>query len=357
MPQIVTVNVSQIVASTPSALQRTGAFVTQGGTTTATGTVTLLTQLSDLTPILSVGSAANELLAMATTFFAQGSNQAVYVLELGSGTTAAGVSALATYIANPTIKFYSYLVPSEWDVESTAPTMYSTYSSPTSEVYFFVTTTLSTFSAYANTKSVFAVAPNPLAPATEFSAAAFFHATLSYNPSPTSLVSPLEWTYLYGVTAYNLTSAQQTTLLAAGVNWVSTGAQGGISNTLIVAGTTMDKNPWNYWYAVDWLSINVSLALAAAVINGSNNPLNPLYYNQAGINTLQTVAQATVNNGIAYGLILSPATVNAVDFVTYVKSNPGDYAIGKYAGLSCTFVPLRGFASITINLVASNIPV
>ena len=119
----------------------------------------------------------------------------------------------------------------------------------------------------------------------------------------------------------------------------------------------MDKNPFNYWYCVDWLSINITLALSAAIINGSNTPTNPLYYNQNGINSLQKVAQATVNNGIAFGLILSPASVNAVPFITYVNEHPGDYAIGVYNGLSCTFVPLRGFSSITIYLTASNIPV
>lgn len=118
----------------------------------------------------------------------------------------------------------------------------------------------------------------------------------------------------------------------------------------------MDLNPFNYWYSVDWLAINVALSLANAIINGSNSSTNPLYYNQAGINTLQKVAQATTNNGIAFGLILSPATVNAVPFVTYTSQNPGDYAAGIYKGLSLTFVPQRGFSSITIYLTASNIP-
>jgi len=56
-------------------------------------------------------------------------------------------------------------------------------------------------------------------------------------------------------------------------------------------------------------------------------------------------------------LILSPAEVAAVSFVTYVGQHPGDYATGTYNGLSLTFVPLRGFTSITIYLTASNIPV
>jgi hypothetical protein len=368
MPQIVTVNVTQVVAPTPSQLQKTGALVTQGGTNGAANTVTLLTQLSDLAAIIGTGAAATELTAMATTFFAQGSTQAVYVLELGAGTTAAGVSALNTYITNspPNLRFYSYLLPSEWDIETTAHTFVSTFDSPTSETYFYVTTTTATYAPWQGNKSVFAVIQNPSAPVTEFSAAAFFYVSLSYAPSSINLVAPMQFSYLYGVTPYStLTSANQTTYLNAGLNWVGTGAQGGISNTLIVGGQFMDVNvsspqggnPFNYWYAIDWLSINVAIALANAVINGSNTPTNPLYYDQAGINTLQTVAQTTVNNAIAFGLIINPAKVNAIPYATYIKQNPGDYAIGRYAGLSCTFTPLRGFSQIVIYLTATNFPV
>src|SRR6185312_13706625 len=49
---IVIVNVSQQVASTPSTLQRTGAFVSQGATTLTTGSTQLISQLADLTAIL-----------------------------------------------------------------------------------------------------------------------------------------------------------------------------------------------------------------------------------------------------------------------------------------------------------------
>ena len=439
MPNIVNVVVTQQVASAPSQLQQTGAFVSQGGTTLAAGTTQLLTQSSDLTSILrpatdistitwtgnvvtvttatshgitsgdtvqviiagctptgyngtfagtSTGSntltypligdpgastiegtlqLANtlELAAMGNTFFAQGSTVAVYVLELGTTTVSDGVTALNTYIednvghlpTSPTPQFYSYLLPTTWDV-SDAQVMASQYEGTTAQVYFWVTTTLATYSGWDGIKSVFAAIQSPSAPAIEFSTAAMFWASLAYDPSASNLAHPFAYTYLYSVTPYStLTNTQQVTLLANGVNWIGTGAEGGISNTLIQGGTFMDLNPFNYWYCVDWLSINVAQALAAAIINGSNLPTNPLYYNQAGINTLQKVAQATVNNGISFGLILSPANVNAVPFTTYVAQHPGDYATGTYNGLSLTFVPLRGFTSITIYLTASNIPV
>ncbi|MFZ4708222.1 MAG: hypothetical protein ACOYMH_00080 [Zwartia sp.] len=431
MPNIVNVEVSQQVAPAPSKLQQTGAFISQGATTLAPGESALLTQLSDLSSILTgsvtidtitwstgvvtvttltahgiqsgdtipmiisgctptgyngtfaatyVSSTSftyplavnpglittegvvtledvQELVAMNNTFFAQGQNLAVYVLELGSGTPADGVTELSTYLANPTIRFYSYLLPKNWDTESTMVDLATQYNGTTAQTYFYVTTTLATYTAWDGIKSVFAAVQSPTAPITEFSLSAMFRVTLAYNPNASNLAHPLAFSYIYGVTAYTLTNTQQTQLKAAGVNWVGTGAEGGISNTIIFWGTFMDLSPFNYWYAVDWLAINVEIALANAIINGSNLPTNPLYYNQNGINTLQKVAQATVNNGIAFGMILSPAAVEAVSFITYVTQNPSDYATGTYNGLSVTFVPARGFTSITIYLTASNIPV
>ena len=346
----------------------TGYNGTFAGTSTGTNTVTYpLASDPGAETTLGTLQLANtlELTAMGNTFFAQGSTVSVYVLELGANTVDNGIPNLEAYISaskghgntSPTPQFYSYLLPTSWDT-SNAQTMAKQYEGTTAQVYFYVTTTLATYSGWDGIKSVFASLQSPSAPAIEFSTAAMFWAALAYNPSASNLAHPFEYTYVYSVTPYStLTNTQQTQLLANGVNWVGTGAQGGISNTLIMGGTYMDLNPFNYWYCVDWLSINVAQALAAAIINGSNLPTNPLYYNQAGINTLQKVAQATVNNGISFGLILSPANVNAIPFTTYVTQHPGDYATGTYNGLSLTFVPLRGFSSITIYLTASNIPV
>jgi hypothetical protein len=428
---IVVVNVSQQVASAPSLLQRTGAFVSQGATTLTAGTTALITSLSDLTAILktplaistiawassvvTVGLAAAhgipvgatvqgqiigaipsaysgtfpvtatgantftyplasnpgaettlgtfqleavaEILAAGDTFFAQGSTQSVYVLELGADTTANGVTALGTYLANPSIRFYSYLIPKAWDTEASAPTLFRQYDNPTASVYFYVTTTPGTYTAWTTikTKSAFLTVEAPSIPATEFSAAAIFYATLVNDPGPVSLVAPMSFRYVYGVTPYAPSPSLFTTLKAAGLNWIGTGAEGGISNTLIVNGQFGDLNPWNYWYSVDWFIINEDLALSGAVINGSNNPTNPLYFNQAGINRLQKVAQAVYNDGVAFGLALAGGTVTAIPFATYVAEEPGDYAIGKYAGLALSITPARGFQQIVIGLTVSNI--
>jgi hypothetical protein len=429
--RIVNTTITQQVASAPSALQQTGAIISQGGTNTTAGTATLITQVSDLTSILSGSEAITsatwassvvtvttttphgipsgdvvqgkiagvtpsgyngtfaitstgtttftyplvtnpgtmtvagtftlqdiaELTAQVNTWFAQGWNNAVYVLELGVGTPAQGVTALQSYINTTTFPFYAYLIPSQWDTESTAPTMMNLFASPTSKVYFYVTTTVSTYESWVTIKSVVATVQSPLAPVTEFSAAAIFWDALNTNPSSSNLMSQLEYQFVYGVTAYNtLTDAQIAALTAAGVNWIGTGAQGNISNTLIETGDYMDLNTFSYWFAIDWANIQCTIALAAAIIKGSQPQMNPLDYNQAGINTLQKTAQKEFNTGIAFGLFLPGAIVTATPFATYVDQNPSNYEAGIYDGFSATFTPQRGFDKITINLTAVKIP-
>jgi len=448
--QIVTVNVTLSAAPAPSILQQTGAFISQGATTKAAQTYTLLTQMQDLTNILAAPLAltslawasgtvtatttaalpvtfesgksypitiagatpagyngqylatitgtdtftfalavspgtetvpgtytvSDTLVAMATTFFAQGSQQSVYVLELGPGTSTVGVGDLSTFItANPNV-IYSYLVPRAWDGNSAYLVFLANYESTTSKTYFFTTTTTGTYTDYtALMKDVVALVEAPTIPLTEFSLAAPFWKSLNYNPSGTNRVTPFAFSFLYGVTAYPTVgnATLLASLKAANINWVGTGAEGGLTNTILFWGTTADGNDFTYWYSVDWIQINLDLNIANAIINGSNNPINPLYYNQDGINRLQDVSVATIQTAITDGMAtgsvvrvgLDSATflsqldsgaftgenvVNAIPFITYTTANPSDYAIGKYAGLSAVYIPARGFKQIIFNV-------
>jgi hypothetical protein len=216
-------------------------------------------------------------------------------------------------------------------------------------------------------------------PSTEFSHAADFWVTLNYKPSSSNKVTPLNFSYLFGVTPFQTegNAAILSELNAAGVNVVGTGAQGGISATLLIGGETMDGNPFNYWYSIDWAQINLARNVTAYLINGSNNPVNPVYYNQPGINGLQQVGVSTMNTGITNGLVLFPVkpttlaapdyvaaldadtyvgytVVNAEPFIAYSTENPNDYKAGIYDGMSVEYTPLRGFDSITINVAVSN---
>jgi hypothetical protein len=326
--------------------------------------------------------AESEILAMATTFFTQGTGLSVYVLELGEGTPAAGVIALTTFINANANTVYSYLVPVEWDAVASFLTFLALYTTTTTKTYFFVTTTTANQGSYPTTmKDVFKFVPSPVAAVTEFGCAAPFYVTLNYNPGSSNRVTPLSFSFLYGVTAYPLkgNSAVLATLKAANCNFVDTGAEGGLSNTILKWGRLADGNPFNYWYSIDWVQINLDLTLANVVINGSNNTLAPLYYNQQGINVLQAAATQVFATAITYGLAtgtivdtqLPAATfalnyqnglykgllaINAESFPVYKAENVSDYSIGKYAGLAGVYTPLRGFESIIFNLTATTFP-
>ena len=315
-----------------------------------------------------VPASAAELLSMVTTYFAQGFTQAVYVLELGPTTAVQGIAALQAYlIANPPQAWtaqdptlYSVVVPRSWDAQATFLELIADYESTTGLFYFFVTTTLGTYSSYTDLmKDVIALIEAPGVPSTEFSIASAFHVWIGYTPSSVQAVTPFAFSEVAGVTPYPTkgNAALLQTLKTANVNVIGTGAEGGISNTILLWGTTMDGHDATYWYSVDWVQININLDLSNAIINGSNDPQAPLYYDQPGINTLQAVAQATMTRGVQFGLVLPPVQVTAVPFTTYVVANPSDYPDGIYRGLAVSYTPQRGFIEIVFNVNVTEFPV
>ena len=357
------VSVTATVAQAPAAptLQQAGALVSVGGTSTTTGTLTYCGNLAAVTAILSATGNFAELTKMATTYFAQGTGNGVYVLELGAsgGVVATQIGTLSTYIAANPGQIYAYLTPATWDASGAAlNTLASNYSSATGMTYFFVTTTTGTLSAYtAVNKAIFAVVPSPTAATSEFQAGSFFAQWLNNNPSAANPMKPMNFRYLYGVTPWALTgvsggtnNATVGTLLTSFANVILSGAEGGITNALIRNGTTIDGNQAMFWWAVDWVLIQSKLLLANAVINGSNGA--PLPYNQFGINTLSAIANNLVTTGITDSVLLA-GTITAVPFATYTNANPAAFAAGSYGGLSATVTPQLGFDSISFYLTAT----
>lgn len=456
---IVTINVSVTTAPTPNELQKKGAFISQGGTTNAAGSLTLLTSSSDLAGMLtgaktltalvysggsntvtgtvsgghglSVGDTqwvtvsgctpsgyngtflatvpnsttfvyamptslaactvlgtvtdedVAELNAMNTTFWANGKTTPVYVLELGDGTIAEGVTALNTWIGEHPETIYAYLVPKTWDDESTFKTMCGNYNATDAMTYFFVTTTTSTYEAWGGVhKCVMAIVEAPTVPVTEFSMAAVFHRILSRTPNSGTPTTAIALARAYGVTNYPLfgNNALLQLLRNANIGYFDTGAEGGLASQIILKfGHMLSGESFDKWFAIDWAKINLDLDLANEVINGANNDLAPLKYNQAGIDRLQSRAADTLRRGILYGLLLSNLEVkivqidsvtfaqnvvsgkypgqnviNAIPFATYTADNPSDYAAGKYAGLQAAIIWQNSFEQIIVNLNASD---
>lgn len=321
-----------------------------------------------------------QLNAMNTTFWAQGSQAPVYVLELGLGSTADGVADLSNYIDDNTVNqfgpFYAYLVPRSWAAEATFPALVATFSNPTGKTYFFPTAdnaSYANFTAQMKAASVMIEAPGK--PASEFSHAADFRSLISQRPSAANRVPPFRYRNMFGVTQYPQVgnAAIIDAYLAAFVNLMLSASEGGLTNTVLRNGQFKDGRDYLYWYSVDWTQINVQRDLAAAIINGSNNPQAPLYYNQLGINQLQAVLANTISRGNSFGLVFGPpqlvamepadfvaavqngnfegvTPINAQPFATYVAANPTDFEEGIYNGLQFAMTPNRGFSQITVNM-------
>ncbi|PAO24616.1 hypothetical protein [Enterobacter roggenkampii] len=299
-----------------------------------------------------IGSDA--LVTAVDTFFAQGNSVGTYLLELGyqDDLPKNEVAALKTYMQEPLKRFYAYLVPENWKANADFINLAKLYTANEAKQYFFVLEDTpddtNYVTPYAGIKSIIAMADDTY-PVTNAAAAAMWN-LVSASPSEINKVPPMAFRYLQAVNANAAKASILTTMVKQNINYVDTGAEGGISNTMLVKGVTSDGNDMTYWYSVDWVQINVDMMLANAVINGSNNPINPLYYNQDGIDRLQQVAQGVFNTGVSYGLVNGQTPVNAVPFKTYVKNNPNDYGIGRYAGLSATYTPMRGFVEIIFNI-------
>ncbi len=362
-------------------------------TGTITGTTTLtypLTPNPGTSPASTPGSvnlgAVSQLLAMATTYFAGNGVPAINVLELGEANVTPGVATLTTWLANALgspAQQYGLLLPREWDDNSAFLTLAGNNDAVNSELYFWVTTTVANRAVYAGKKSVYAeveAAGVSTYPSTEFSLASAFGTALKANPSSTNKVPPLSYAPAFGTTAYpiqgNQTILQE--LANANVGWIGTGQQGGISSNILFQGKISDGNAWNFWYSTDWAQINMALALANEVINGSATSLNPLYYNQLGINRLQNRAVQTAIQGVSAGLgngqvvatqlpiavflanynngnYDGQIVINAEPFSVYTSENPNDYGIGQYSGLSCIWIPQLGFQNVIFNLQSTTL--
>lgn len=330
------------------------------------------------TPGTYVPADSAELVNQVTTFFNQGANQAVYVLELGVGTPAEGITALTAYLtANPG-SFYRYLLPRAWSDEASLLPLVSGYETTTSKTYFHVTVTEDNYTDFTSQmKSVVAFIDSPDAdPLTEYGAAWPFWVLLQYRPSPTNRVTPFAFAFGFGITPWKIrdNGAKFTAFKAAHINWAGTGSEGGISDTILFWGTTMDGRDGLFWYAVDWAQINIDLDISNAVINGSNSQ-PPLDYDQPGINRLEGVAAGTLSRGVSFGLLTGTvkqyeltaavwdvnlanglyngqSAINAVPFPDYVRANPSDRAAGIYNGFAAVITTQRGFITIgfTINV-------
>lgn len=323
------------------------------------------------------------LISADKTWWAQNAQRTGYFLFESGETTVANITdAIDAYIGDNSKEIYNWcLLPTIASDKATALTFFNLYNTLTSLVKFYMpllnTEVAADWEGVNTLKNVFAMVQTPAYSAgTELDSVAYAAFITNLNPTPTNKLPPSNYAYLYGVTQYPLNNADMNNMIDNNFNFVSIGAEGGISNTILVKGVNLDGVPQNVAYSIDWQQVQLDLAISNAVINGSNSQINPLYYNQAGIDRLQAVAGEVASRGIATGLALGQVilvqldptefaqklangdyrgnyVINAVPFALYTAQNPSDYAQGVYSGFQASFVPQYGFTRIIFNLEAT----
>jgi hypothetical protein len=341
-------------------------------------------------------TASSYLNAQVATYFRQGTSMILTVLELGPQTSVAEeIAALEVWLNNNPGAYYGYLLPYSWGDAtniSDALTLFEQFESADAMVYFWLTIREDTIGLIPPTAKCVVqlieapsveLARNTALPGeyAEFTIAGMFYQAMQYRATSVTRMAPMCFRYIYGVTPYP-TQNNGPLLLSfkeKHVNYIQTGAQGGINYTNVYQGVTADGfDYFNWWWTIDWVQLTINADLSNAVINAANNPLSPLYYDQGGINFLSGTLAATMFKGSQFGMIngavsqtkfdssslaqqiqlgafAGSCNVNAVPFNAYTTQNPTDYARGEYDGLSTLFVPARGFVHILVVVVASNL--
>lgn len=312
-------------------------------------------------------AAVTEIASMGNSFFAGGRAVAAHVLELGLAAGPDAVAALKTYIQGHELHHYVYVVPRAFATNQAFLTLVSNYDAATAMTYFAVTATRANMATVGAGLSghkcvlLYAESDTDLATSAVFGAAAMVYSIVSQNPTSTQKLLPIAPRVIAGVQPGKWTPSERAMLQATFFNYPDAGTEAGLTTTILKGNVYASGDFFEYWYASDATAIRVHTALANAIVNGNGNALNPLKFDQRGIERLQQVAQVTLDSLVAAGVLLASnqltgtGIVNAVDFATYTTQNPSDYRADIYRGLSVTIIPARGFTHVTFNMAVTDL--
>ncbi|EGV1470926.1 hypothetical protein JF110_001651 [Campylobacter jejuni] len=165
-----------------------------------------------------------------------------------------------------------------------------------------------------------------------------------FDISELNPASPFNYKTLNGLDFNEIEYTTQQKIIQSSLNFV-----GSISkNTVLLNGRFQDTYAIDYWYQWDLVAFYLERDLKALILNGVNNPVNIVKYDQTGIDILESRVKATLNNMINYGCLtefgasIDPASgelkgrgsITTIPFNSYIKANPDDYKNEIYNGIS-----------------------
>ena len=121
------------------------------------------------------------------------------------------------------------------------------------------------------------------------------------------------------------------------------------SNTVLLNGRQMDGQPWEYYYYWYLTKLEVHSKITLLLLNGSNNPVAAIGFDQDGIDTIHANIVSKLKELQDLGVVTSFAQsydggtgeftglgdIVCPNYYEFIVSNPDDYADEKLTGISC----------------------
>ena len=262
------------------------------------------------------------------------------------------LTALDEYLTNTAMPSYIHYLPQQMLRDSRISSMiYQKYQDLQAKTYFFINANNDAdfennqiFKNAKDSKCVAVFFDNTLENYNLAASVAGLFASYKFDISDTNPSSPFNYKAILGVKYQCLIQSLQQNLIQKSLNFMATLA----NNSVLLNGRYTDSFPIEYRYQWDLVSFEVENALQTLILNGVNNPIYIVKYNQDGIDTIRSNIKATLNRMINWGCVtdfsarINSATgdmenigdITAIDFNSYVSANPTDYENEIYAGIS-----------------------
>lgn len=355
--QPVVFNVSSQINIQLDNFMRTFCIISQGATNIEINTIqnvsptTLSSILKETDP-----ATATEFSKSIQGYFNYSGNRSVNVLELGqvSETTTLQTQAtqIDTIIKSGLHRSYMYLIPTSFYIEnSPIVSIMQEYTKETSAQYFMISTTAdvttdAVATQFKNLKSCFLVYDNSDTSQNINLAGSILGilASSKFDISGNNKASPLNFKILQGFKFNPINRVLLNKLTQYPANFIFNE----VGYATIGNGRYTNGDAWDYWYQWDLTQLALQQKITQLLINGVNNPVNVIRFDQQGIDIINASVKSTLSEYIqlgcinTYAMALNPANntlvglnnINTIDFNTYISQYPDKYQNEIYDGIS-----------------------
>ena len=353
--QPVVFNVSSQINIQLNNFMRTFCIISQGSTNIKINTIQNVSPTT-LSNILKEAQTSTEFSKSIQGYFNYSGNRSVNVLELGqvSETTTLQEQAtqLDTIIKSGLHRSYMYLIPSSFYVEnSPVVSIMQEYTKETSAQYFMISTTSdvttdTVATQFKNLKSCFLVYDNSDTSQNINLAGSILGimASNKFDISGNNKASPLNFKILQGFKFNPINRVLLNSLTQYPANFIFNE----VGYATIGNGRYTNGVAWDYWYQWDLTQLALQQKITQLLINGVNNPVNVIRFDQQGIDIINASVKSTLSEYIqlgcinTYAMALNPANntliglnnINTIDFNTYISQYPEKYQNEIYDGIS-----------------------